>query len=319
MKVPKILWRSGVVPLAVVTLGFFCLEPRALAESPRDDFAKWYARWVDRVPGTYEHTYTEFFGEKKDNPLIMTISRWVEPPYVLCAVTNSKKEQEFRFIENADYCASIASALKVGSSWSVSDFVGRHDSRYPERSAKLARSFGGEPKFLGSGEIFERPHSVKASESGDEGARTAIVVFSFSKDSSSKPRDPTELTVSLDESVGWMPTEIREAEVGGITTRTVLDGWHRAGDTWLYTHVSAFIQMTSSDEESLHSTRQWDFAPEDSASNRQDECFLSYYDLAEPAQPRSPWWIIVPCLVSVLLLVVGYLVLRRRDLARRRD
>jgi hypothetical protein len=285
----------------------------AYGQTARDDFAKWYAEWLEIAPKNYEVTFTNYFKLKPGvAPRVMKTTKWVEPPYRLTVIENSGVKKDFRFLENPKYCATIEAAQSAKPAWSVSELILRDSSHYGEKSASIADNFGTRLNLGLLAGTFDRLFKQEpVSQSGPPGKQIAEILISFEKTPQTKERDIAQMSISLDEASSWAPVEIRKVEAGGIKSRFAFSGWHQAANVWVPRDVTVYIQLPSEKSESIHSKEAWSFPPDVQIPGSQSECYLTYYGIHEPEVPLIGTWGIV-AVVAVLLLILGYRISKRR-------
>lgn len=279
----------------------------AAVPTPKDDFVSWYRDWSTNVPQTYKTTYKQFFKHPADLPLIMTISNWVDGEYRLCSIDNSDTKRSYRTFSNRMYGASIETGTEAGQPWALRKYALRDSPSFQ----KIMEA-GTDPLLLGPATIFDKQSRVKTLGPPDTKTGAIQVEISFPRDASSKPRDMQSIVATLDPSVEWMPTEIKIMEFGGAVDRKVISGWRQLGNVWIYDKITSYYRPSSSEAEVVHSVQDWDFSEAEERRDHKAECYLKFYDLPEPAGSEWPWRVLV-FVVAIILLSLGYVLLRRAN------
>jgi hypothetical protein len=282
---------------------FMLLQSSILGADPGKDYAAWLREWWANMPRNYSLEYEEVFNRKK--PLKMTFEYFGDSDHRLCVTSDSRMPtKEYRVFLNPEYAASIESSNLSEPVWHVKEFASRRSDNF----STLETSLDTAAEFLGSPTMFDHPNSFEVSESVVDQDMTRQIVYTFEKHSMSKARDPSQLIATLDQSMGWVPREIKKTEFGGITSRVQIGGWYQRGDHSLFRNVTTFVQMPGSEKEVLHSKQEWEFSQSD--ARRRAECYLDFYDLPEPSGSDGPWRVLV-FVCAVVLSAIGYLLIRR--------
>lgn len=283
----------------------------AYPAAPCEDFVAWYRQWLNALPATYEQTFRQHFNHPPDAPLDMASSKWEERDFQLITTDNSDVRKTYRFLTNPSYCATLEGL--VGSNgdivWSVSQFANRSDGNF-EQAADARHHIGADPDFLGMRYgRFDGPLRVSGPRRDPARADISNVVISFLGRDSNKRRLPLHMTIAFADSAHGMPIEVRTREIGGAATRVRIGGWRQQDGAWVYNDLRTFYQRAGTPQEVLHNTQSWQFGSKQ--SQRDKECFLSYYGLPEPNAVTGPWKLVA--LACALALVAGGRVLRNRS------
>ncbi len=305
-----IVKRSDPLIFILCTIAAIAFSPlSAGAITPQENMAKWYSEWIKSLPKQYRVTSKEFFGEKKDHPLVMICTNWTNGDNRLCSLDNFKVKNSYKLLINPRYAARIVTTL--GSEdpvWSMENFAFRSDEHYQSVVADV-----GIPAGFGYdiAAWSKMPHDVTKETTFSDNSKKSIH-WKFKPDAITGDRQPLEVVFTIDDSVSGMVVEVAVTERGGIRSRKVIDGWQFKDEVWIFANSTTYFQLPGQENEQLHSTKSWDFSVFLDPQPSVEGCLLSSYDLPEPQQNHSNTKYFL-FLVALALLITGLALMRRND------